>query len=90
MEMLDINKIKLDYKTRLSIVFISILLGVNSLNLILDKAIHILVTIEIYYQENVISIIFQWYSEFCWIWLDILTLINGVFFMLLFKKVALK
>ena len=88
--MVDMRKVKLDRKTSLSITSISILLGINSFNLILDKLIQILVTVEIFALNNTTSIIFYWYSEFCWLWLDILTLVNGLFFMLLFKNVALK
>lgn len=88
--MIDMRQIKLDRKTRLTITFVSILLGVNSFNLILDKLIQILVTVEIFGFNKTTSIIFYWYSEFCWLWLDILTLVNGLFFMFLFKNVALK
>jgi hypothetical protein len=88
--MIDMRKVKLDRKTSLSIASVSILLGINSFNLILDKLIQILVTVEIFALNNTTSIIFYWYSEFCWLWLDILTLVNGLFFMLLFKNVALK
>lgn len=88
--MVDMRKVKLDRKTSLSIASVSILLGINSFNLILDKLIQILVTVEIFALNNTTSIIFYWYSEFCWLWLDILTLVNGLFFMLLFKNVALK
>lgn len=90
MKMIDIRKVKVDRKTNISIIFVSILLGVNSFNLILDKLIQILVTVEIFGLNNTTSIIFYWYSEFCWLWLDILTLVNGLFFIFLFKNVALK
>lgn len=88
--MIEMRKVKLDRKTSLSIISFSILLGINSFNLILDKVIQILVTVEIFAFNKTTSNIFYWYSEFCWAWLDILTLVNGLFFMFLFKSVALK
>ena len=72
--------VKLDKKTRVSIALVAILLGINSFNLILDKMIQILVTEEIFFENNSTSILFDLYSEFCWVWLDIVTLLNGLFF----------
>lgn len=88
--MVEMKAVKLGNKTRVSIIFVSILLGVNSFNLILDKIIQILITVEIFGEKNSTSIIFEVYSQFCWIWLDILTLVNGLFFMFFFKGMAIK
>ena len=38
-KMVEMKEVKLDRKTRTSIIFVSILLGVNSFNLILDNVI---------------------------------------------------
>lgn len=40
------KKVKLDKKTRVSIALVAIMLIINSFNLILDKIIQILVTVE--------------------------------------------
>ena len=79
--MIDINEVKFDRKTRITIYAVTILLLVNSLNLILDRIVEILVTIEISQKNSITSIIFEVYSEFIWIWLDIVTMINAFFFM---------
>ena len=89
-ELVEMKTVKLSPKIRITIIIIAILLGVNSLNLILDKIIWTLITVEIFVIDNTNSVIFEYYMNFCWIWLDIVTLMNGIFFIQLFKKVALK
>ena len=61
MQLLDMSKVSLDSKTRLSIGLVSVLLGVNSFNVILDKFIQILVTVEIFGKGATTSIIFDVY-----------------------------
>ena len=46
--MIEMKTVKLDKKTRVSIALVSILLGINSVNLIVDKMIEILYTVEIF------------------------------------------
>jgi hypothetical protein len=82
--MINIKDIKFNTKTRIYIIIVAILLGVNSLNIMLDKAIAITVTIELFGEHLATSYLFEVYSEFCWIWIDILTLGNGLFFVFLF------
>ena len=48
LQMVDIKKVKLDKKTRLYFTLVYIMLGINSFNLIFDKFIQILVTVEIF------------------------------------------
>ncbi len=60
--MVDIKKVKLDWKTRLYFTLVYIMLGINSFNLIFDKFIQIFVTVEIFGLNNTTSNIFDWYS----------------------------
>lgn len=46
--MIEMKTVKLDKKARVSIALVSILLGINSVNLIVDKVIEILYTVEIF------------------------------------------
>ena len=48
MQMIEMKTVKLDKKARVSIALVSILLGINSVNLIVDKVIEILYTVEIF------------------------------------------
>ena len=48
MQMIEMKTVKLDKKTRVSVALVSILLGINSVNLIVDKVIEILYTVEIF------------------------------------------
>ena len=48
MQMIEMKTVKLDKKARVSIALVSILLGINSVNLIVDKMIEILYTVEIF------------------------------------------
>ena len=80
MQMIEMKKVKLDKKTRVSIALVTILLGINSLNLILDKLIHITLTENIFRLNIPPSYLFELYSTFCWVWLDIVALVNGLFF----------
>ena len=48
MQMIEMKTVKLDKKTRVSVALVSILLGINSVNLIVDKMIEILYTVEIF------------------------------------------
>jgi hypothetical protein len=89
-QLVEMKTVKLSPKIRITIIIIAILLGVNSLNLILDKIIWILITVEIFVIDNTNSVIFEYYTNFCWIWLDLVTLVNSLFFMILFKNVAIK
>jgi hypothetical protein len=88
--MTEMKKVKLDWKTRVSIILVTVMLIINSFNLIIDKIIQILVTVETSLFNKATSDLFDLYSEFCWVWLDVVTLANGIFFMLLFKNIALK
>jgi hypothetical protein len=82
MQMIEMKTVKLDKKARVSIALVSILLGINSVNLIVDKVIEILYTVEIFSKNYYsTSILFYVYHEFCWFWLDIVALVNGLFFM---------
>jgi hypothetical protein len=90
LQLVNIKKIAFDRKTWAAIVGISIMLGVNSFNLVLDRIAQILITIEVSMKNSKTSTIFEYYSQFSWIWLDILTLANGLFFMYVFKNMALR
>ena len=46
--MIEMKTVKLDKKAKVSIALVSILLGINSVNLIVDKMIEILYTVEIF------------------------------------------
>ena len=48
MQMIEMKTVKLDKKAKVSIALVSILLGINSVNLIVDKVIEILYTVEIF------------------------------------------
>ena len=48
MQMIEMKTVKLDKKAKVSIALVSILLGINSVNLIVDKMIEILYTVEIF------------------------------------------
>lgn len=88
--MIDMKKVKVEKKTRVTIALVGILLGINSINLIVDKLIQTLVTVEIFGFNKSTSILFAVYSEICWVSVDIVTLLNGLFFMQIFKNIALK
>jgi hypothetical protein len=81
---MDLNDVRFNTKTRIYIGIVTILLGVNSLNLILDKTIAIVITVEFFGENYSTSYLFELYTHICWIWLDILTLVNGLFFVFLF------
>jgi hypothetical protein len=51
--------------------------------------IQVLITINVFKNDDK-ACIFEWYTFFCIFWLDILTLLNGLCFLLLFQRVATK
>ncbi len=60
--MIEMRKVKLDKKTRLSLALVKIILFINSFNLILDKIIQIFVTVETYFFDYKFSVVFEYYS----------------------------
>ncbi len=73
-------------RTKLAIYIITGVLFVNSANLFIQVLMQTLVTIDLF--ENKKSCTFEWYTLFCIFWLDILSLIDGLCFLLLFKRIA--
>ena len=60
--MIEMRKVKLDKKTRLSLALVKIILFINSFNLILDKIIQIFVSVETYFFDYKFSVVFDYYS----------------------------
>ena len=56
------RKVKLDKKTRLSLALVKIMLSINSLNLILDKIIQIVVSVQTYFFDYTTTAVFDYYS----------------------------
>ncbi len=61
-ELVEMKKVRLKPKTRIYIVLISILLGVNSFNLILDKLIQIMILLDIVKFDKTASFIFDGFN----------------------------
>lgn len=64
------------------------ILIVNSANLLIYLLIQVLITIDVINEKK--SCVFEWYTLFCIFWVDILTLLNALCFLLLFKRIASK
>jgi len=60
--MIEMRKVKLDKKSRLSLALVKIMLFINSFNLILDKIIQIFVSVETYFFNKTTSVVFDYYS----------------------------
>ncbi len=76
----------LSKKTKAIFLWIGLVLSINTLNYVAFNTIQILITIQVF--KNLSTNTYAIWTFFCLFWIDLLTLTNGMCFLVLFKKMA--
>ena len=78
----------LSKKTKAIFAWIGIVLSINTLNYIAFNTIQILITVQVFKELSTKT--YEIWTFICLFWIDLLTLTNGMCFLVLFKKMASK